>query len=87
MVDNPPSPPSSGLGQAFAASPLRVRSLLRRLPGGGLGGRKRHEEVDESEFEEGRGKSDDDVSSRKLEGVSKNMRSEEGKLDSSSNVE
>lgn len=86
MTDNPPPPPSSGLGQASAACPLRVRDL----PGRRLGGRKMHWEVDESEFKAERENSDDDASSRKPEEISEERRSEEsreGKLDSSSNAE
>lgn len=85
MIDTPLPPPSSGLGQALSASPLRIR----RLPLGRLGGRKRHGEVDESEFEERRSKSDD-ASSRKLDEVSEGRESEdsrEGRYDCSSNVE
>lgn len=71
MGDRPTPPPSSGLGQAFAASPLRARGLLS----GRLRGRNGHEEVDESEFKERRLKSDDDASSsRKLEEVSEERR-------------
>ena len=85
MTDTSLPPPSSGLGQALPASPLR----LRRLPLGRLGGRKRHEDVDESEFEEGRPKSED-ASSRKLDEVSDGRGSEdsrEGRSDCSFNVE
>lgn len=66
MTDTPLPPPSWRLGQALPASPLRIR----RLSSGRLGEPKRHEEVEESEIEGGRLKSDDASSSWKLEEVS-----------------